>query len=80
MIALLAGSMTSPERKFPDYVPPKEPEVLEAERLKERKTITALVNSLLSIVGAGFATYWAAAMTGWRNEWVCDPIQLFLSY
>lgn len=70
MIALLAGSTTSPERKFADYVPPKDPEVVQTEKMKERKTITALLNALLSIVGSGLAAWWAADKTGWKNEWV----------
>jgi hypothetical protein len=70
MISLLAGTTTSPEGKFGEYVPPKEPEHLEAEKTKERKTITALINALLSIGGAAFATWWAADKMGWRNEYV----------
>jgi len=69
MISLLAGAMTSPEGKFGEYVPRKRPEQLEAEKNKERKTITALINALLSIGGAAFATWWAAEKTGWRNEY-----------
>ncbi|TFK39965.1 hypothetical protein BDQ12DRAFT_518991 [Crucibulum laeve] len=69
MIALLAGTTTSPERKFGKYVPKKEPDEVEARNASERKTVTALVNALLSIVGAGVATWWAADKTGWRNEW-----------
>lgn len=70
MISLLAGTTSSPEGKFGTYIPPKEPEQIEAERAKERKSITALVNALLSIGGVGFAAWWAADKTGWRNEWV----------
>lgn len=68
MISLLAGTTTSPERKFPSYIPPKEPEEIEAQRKSDRKAITALANALLSILGSGIATYWAADKTGWRNE------------
>lgn len=70
MISLLSGTTTSPERKFGDYIPPKEPGQLEAERIRERKTITALINALLSIGGAAFAAWWAAEKTGWKNEYV----------
>lgn len=70
MISLLAGATTSPEGKFGAYVPPKQPEQLEAEKTRERKTIAALTNALLSIGGAAFATWWAADKTGWRNEYV----------
>ncbi|KDR80570.1 hypothetical protein GALMADRAFT_222168 [Galerina marginata CBS 339.88] len=69
MIALLAGTMTSPDRKFGDYVPPKEPEEIEADRIRERKDITYLINALLSIACVGFAAWWAADKTGWANEW-----------
>ncbi|KAJ7173772.1 hypothetical protein C8R46DRAFT_893187 [Mycena filopes] len=69
MVALLAGSITSPERKFPANIPEKSPEEAAALKTAERKAITSLVNALLSIVGSGFATYWAAGRTGWKNEW-----------
>ncbi|KAF8967696.1 hypothetical protein BDZ97DRAFT_1903269 [Flammula alnicola] len=69
MIALLAGTTTSPERKFGDYVPPKEAEEIEADRIRERKAITVLLNALLSIGGVAFAAWWAAERTGWKNEW-----------
>jgi len=70
MIALLAGTTTSPERKFGRYIPPKEPEEIEAYKIQERKSITALLNALLSIAGVAFAAWWAADKTGWNNEWV----------
>ncbi|PPQ90743.1 hypothetical protein CVT25_010132 [Psilocybe cyanescens] len=69
MISLLAGTITSPERKFGDYVPPREPEDIEADRIRERKAITVLLNALLSIAGVAFAAWWAADKTGWGNEW-----------
>lgn len=70
MISLLAGTTSSPEGKFGTYIPPKEPEQIEAERVNERKSITALINALLSIGCVAFAAWWAADKTGWRNEWV----------
>ena len=70
MVSLLAGTTSSPEGKFGTFIPPKEPEQIEAERANERKSITALLNALLSIGGVGFAAWWAADKTGWRNEWV----------
>lgn len=70
MISLLAGTTSSPEGKFGTYIPPKEPEQVGAERANERKSITALINALLSIGGVAFAAWWAADKTGWRNEWV----------
>jgi hypothetical protein len=72
MIALLAGSVTSPERKFPAYTPDKSPEEAAALKKAERQAITSLLNALLSIVGSGFAAWWAAGKTGWKNEWVCN--------
>jgi len=73
IVALLAGTITSPERKFGTYVPPTDPQVVEAERARERKAITALANGVLSVVGVGVGAYWASDKTGWRNEWVCQP-------
>jgi hypothetical protein len=70
MISLLAGTTSSPEGKFGAYIPPKEPEQIAAQRANERKSITALINALLSIGGVAFAAWWAAGNTGWRNEWV----------
>ncbi|KAF7370860.1 hypothetical protein MSAN_00719700 [Mycena sanguinolenta] len=69
MVALLAGSVTSPERKFPAYIPDKTAEETEALRVAERKAITYLLNALLSVIGSGFAAWWAAGKTGWKKEW-----------
>ncbi|TFK74929.1 hypothetical protein BDN72DRAFT_832640 [Pluteus cervinus] len=69
MINLLAGAKTSPEKPFPAPAPVEEPEDVEANRLREKRAIAALANSLLSIGGAGFAAWWAAEKTGWANEW-----------
>ncbi|KIM44533.1 hypothetical protein M413DRAFT_17583 [Hebeloma cylindrosporum] len=69
MISLLAGTTTSPERKFGDYIPSKEPEEIEANRIREKRAITVLLNALLSIGGVGFAAWWAADKTGWKDEW-----------
>ena len=70
MVALLAGTTTSPERKFGDFTPARDPADVQAERNKERKTITAILNAILSVLGSGFAAWWAADKTGWKNEWV----------
>jgi TMEM199 family protein len=69
MISLLSGTTTSPERKFPAYIPP-DPLAERKREYKDRKTITAVLNALLSIIGSGAATWWAADRTGWRPEWV----------
>jgi hypothetical protein len=69
MIALLAGTMTSPERRFPPHVP--KGEVDQHKRFNaDRKAITGVINALLSIGGAGLATWWVAEGRGWKDEWV----------
>jgi hypothetical protein len=70
MVSLLAGTTTSPEKTFGDYTPPATPEKQASDRARDRKAITALVNSLFSIFGAGFAAWWGADRTGWRDEYV----------
>ncbi|KAK7445407.1 hypothetical protein VKT23_014824 [Stygiomarasmius scandens] len=69
MVALLAGTTTSPERKFGTYVPPKSEDVLAAERKRERKAITTIVNGVFSVGGAGAAAWIGSANTGWKYEW-----------
>lgn len=71
MISLLAGTLTSPERKFGAYIPPMEPEDVEAERRREKKAITALANGVLSVGGVAVGTYLASDKMGWTNEEVC---------
>ncbi|KAJ7224450.1 hypothetical protein GGX14DRAFT_650464 [Mycena pura] len=69
MVVLLAGSVTSPERKFPAYIPEKSAEDAQALKRAEREAITSLVNALFSIIGSGFAAWWAAGKLGWKPEW-----------
>ncbi|KAF9453596.1 hypothetical protein P691DRAFT_658222 [Macrolepiota fuliginosa MF-IS2] len=69
MVSLLAGVKTSPERKFGTYAPPPEPEQLAEQQKRERQEITTILNALLSIVGAGFATWWAADRLHWKDQW-----------
>ncbi|KIY69199.1 hypothetical protein CYLTODRAFT_373084 [Cylindrobasidium torrendii FP15055 ss-10] len=69
MVSLLAGTMSSPERKFGTYVPPPDPEVVAAQKREERKQITALANGVLSIGGAAFAAFWASQHMAWKHEW-----------
>ena len=76
MISLLAGTTTSPERKFGVYVPPRDPEEIEAERKKERRAITTLMNAILSVGGSGFAAWWASQHAGWKKEWVRSKLCL----
>ncbi|KAF7964994.1 hypothetical protein HWV62_1168, partial [Athelia sp. TMB] len=69
MIALLAGTTTSPERRFPVYVP-ADPLEDQKRNTKDRKAITALVNAVLSVLGSAGATWWASAQTDWQQETV----------
>lgn len=71
MIALLAGTTTSPERSFPAYVAP-DPVADQKRDNRDRKAITALVNAVLSVLGSGGATWWAVSNIGWQPEWVCS--------
>lgn len=70
MVSLLAGVKTSPERNFGSYTPPPEPEQLAERQKRERKEITAILNALLSVFGAGFSTWWAADKLHWKDQWV----------
>lgn len=71
MIALLAGTRTSPERKFPSVSTPIiDSQVSRSRELGDRRAVTAVVNALLSIGGSGVATWWAAGRLLWKEEWV----------
>jgi hypothetical protein len=71
MIALLAGARTSPNKTYPKHVPKeRQAEELRKRETSDRKAITALLNSLLSIGGCGFATWYAADRLHWKDEWV----------
>ncbi len=70
MVSLLAGVKTSPERNFGTYTPPPEPEQLAERQKRERKEITAILNAILSILGVGFSTWWAADKLHWKDQWV----------
>lgn len=74
MISLLAGSKTSPNAKLPPYVPPETEDVIAARQMSDRKAITAIVNSILSIAATGVAAWWAAGNIGWRDEYVSSCI------
>ncbi|KAF5362418.1 hypothetical protein D9756_002437 [Leucocoprinus leucothites] len=69
MVSLLAGVKTSPERNFGSYIPPPEPDQLAAQQKRERQEITTILNGLLSVLGVGFATWWAADKLHWKNHW-----------
>ena len=69
MVSLLAGTTTSPERKFPAYAPP-DPHEERKRDYSDKKAVTTVVNGLLSVGGSGAATWWAADKVGWKPEWV----------
>lgn len=69
MVSLLAGTRTSPDRKFPQD-PSTRNEAEPHDELADRRAITAVMNALLSILGSGAATWWAADKLAWRDEWV----------
>ncbi|CAE6349922.1 unnamed protein product [Rhizoctonia solani] len=62
LIPLLAGTTFAPSSKPPPPPPP------EYDPSDDRRAITALINGLFSIVGVGFAAWWAAGNVYWRNE------------
>lgn len=79
MIALLAGTKTSPERKFPTTNTWSRDHEAEAKReLSDRRAVVAVLNALLSILGSGAATWWAAEKLQWRDEWVSHQGPNFL--
>ena len=74
MVSLLAGTRTSPEKNFPD-VPPKPDSGKEAlKEVNDRRAVTAVLNALLSVLGSGVATWWAADRLRWKDEWVSSPL------
>lgn len=71
MVSLLAGSTTSPERRFPSHMGETDDPLAHARReINDRKAVVTLINALLSIGGSGAATWYATGVAGWRNEWV----------
>jgi hypothetical protein len=69
MISLLAGTRTSPEKKFPAYMA-KDPEAERKQAADDRKAVSTVVNGIFSVAGTGVATWWASEYTGLRLEWV----------
>jgi hypothetical protein len=67
MVALLAGTRTSPNRIFPPAPRPLDDPKRE---INDRKAIVTVLNALMSIIGAGAAAWYAAHSVGWRDEWV----------
>jgi TMEM199 family protein len=70
MISLLAGTRTSPDKKFPQLLHSPDRSENAARNVSDRRAIIAVLNALLSVVCTGAATWWAAQRTGWRDEWV----------
>lgn len=70
LVSLLAGTKTSPRSKPPPYIPPESPEKRSRKEWNDRKALTAVANSLLSIGCAGGAAWWIADKQGWKDEWV----------
>ncbi|KAF5337509.1 hypothetical protein D9757_014715 [Collybiopsis confluens] len=66
---LLAGTTSSPEGKFGQYIPPDEPEKIALAKKNERKAITAIVNGVLSVFGSGAAAWIGSERTNWKQEW-----------
>lgn len=68
MIALLAGSMSSPRSTFPPME--RKSSVGRETFSQSTKEITTLLNCAITVVGAGVAAWFASSRTGWGNEWV----------
>ncbi|KAG9122337.1 hypothetical protein FRC07_001341 [Ceratobasidium sp. 392] len=62
LIPLLSGTTFAPSSKPPPVTPAP------VESSHDRREITALLNGMLSVVGVGFAAWWAAGNIHWRNE------------
>jgi len=70
MVPLLAGTRTSPDKKFPQLPQPSTRSEIAARDISDRRAILAVLNALLSVICTGAAVWWAAQRTGWRDEWV----------
>ncbi|KAI0295961.1 hypothetical protein BC826DRAFT_886543, partial [Russula brevipes] len=69
MVTLLAGTRTSPDKKFPQSSHSSSRSESAAREISDRRAIVAVLNSVLSVICTGVATWWAAQRTGWRDEW-----------
>lgn len=70
MVALLAGTRTSPDKKFPQLSPSPSRAESVARNISDRRAVIAVLNALLSVICTGAASWWATQRTGWRDEWV----------
>ncbi|KAL4072955.1 hypothetical protein V8B97DRAFT_287239 [Scleroderma yunnanense] len=68
MTSLLVGTRTSPEKRFPPYVP-RDPLEERRRAIDDRKAISAVVNAVVSVIGTGAATWWVSDRTGLKLEW-----------
>ncbi|KAH7907260.1 hypothetical protein BJ138DRAFT_521777 [Hygrophoropsis aurantiaca] len=68
MIALLAGTRTSPEKNFPVHRA-IDPDAERRRAIDDKKAISAVINAIFSVAGTGVAAWWASAQTGLRIEW-----------
>ncbi|KAI0285862.1 hypothetical protein BGY98DRAFT_1092694 [Russula aff. rugulosa BPL654] len=69
MVSLLAGTRTSPNKKFPQLSHSSDRSENAARDISDRRAIIAVLNALLSVICTGAAAWWAAQRTGWRDEW-----------
>jgi hypothetical protein len=70
MVSLLAGTRSSPNKKFPQLSHSSDRSEHAARNISDRRAIIAVLNALLSVICTGVATWWAAQHTGLRDEWV----------
>ncbi|KAI0272468.1 hypothetical protein BC834DRAFT_348659 [Gloeopeniophorella convolvens] len=69
MVALLAGTRTSPDKKFPQGPQASARSGDAAKEISDRRAIVAVLNAFLSVICAGIAAWWISKHTGWRDEW-----------
>ncbi|KAH9852056.1 hypothetical protein C2E23DRAFT_827360 [Lenzites betulinus] len=72
MVALLAGTRTSPDRKFPSVPVPGtalQTQAASRRELSDRRAVTAVLNALLTIGGSAAAAFYASGRLAWRDEW-----------
>ena len=74
LIALLAGTKTSPSSRLPPPEPKPEPWEIAQDEKSQKRAIAALVNCVFSVVGVGAAAWWASKNAGWKDEWVIHPL------
>ncbi|KAI0629172.1 hypothetical protein C8Q77DRAFT_1066354 [Trametes polyzona] len=72
MVALLAGTRTCPDRKFPAVPAPgttADWQATQRRELDDRRAVTAVLNALLTIGGSAVAAFYASGRLAWKNEW-----------